>query len=212
MDTNAAKQHIYVFATKFPIGVTSYYLPIERREEIDACADEKVRNQKYYAFKLLELAISAVYGKRMRDCNFAKDKYGKWSCDICEFSISHSNDIVVVALSDIPVGVDAEPIDLNRFDERIQQRIFTKKEQALAWEMSTEQRADYANRLWTVKEAIFKLQGGKAFVANLVETDSEKHRTAIMYDDNKRYYLSVATTLDSTIDFHSQRLTVHEVK
>ena len=131
MDFNASKQHIYIFASKFPIGVTSYYLPAARREEIDACADEKVRNQKYYAFKLLELAISAVYGKRMRDCNFVKDDNGKWKCDICELSITHSNDIVVVALSNLPVGIDLEPIDLARFDARLQQRVFTKKEKAL---------------------------------------------------------------------------------
>lgn len=211
MNTNATQQHIHVFATKFPLGVTSYYLPAERREEIDACADEKVRNQKYYAFKLLELAISAVYGKRMRDCNFSKDKFGKWTCDICQFSISHSNDIVAVALSDMPVGVDFEPIDLARFDARLQQRIFTKNEQTLAWDMPEAQRAEYANKLWTVKEAVFKRQGGNAFVANQVETDCEKYKTAILNDDSKHYYISVASTLDATVDFHSQRLTITKI-
>lgn len=211
MNTNATQQHIYVFATKFPLGVTSYYLPVERREEIDACADEKVRNQKYYAFKLLELAISAVYGKRMRDCNFNKDSFGKWTCDTCEFSISHSNDIVVVALSDKPVGVDLEPIDLTRFDARLQQRMFTENEQALARDMTEAQRAEYANKLWTVKEAVFKRQGGKAFVANQVETGREQYKTAILNDESKRYFISVASALDSTVDFHSQRLTITKI-
>lgn len=212
MISNVSQQHIYVFATKFPIGVTSYYLPIARREEIDACPDEKVRNQKYFAFKLLELAISAVYGKRMRDCNFVKDDFGKWTCDLCEFSIAHSNDIVIVALSDMPVGVDFESIDLNKFDARLQQRVFSKKEQAAAWGMTAEQRAEYANRLWTVKQAIFKRQGGKNFVAEQVETDCEKYKTAILNDGDKHFYVSVATTLDATVDFHSQRLTITKIQ
>lgn len=211
MDTNTLQQNINIFAAKLPLEETSIYLPPTRREEIDACADEKVRNQKYYAFKLLELAISVVYGKRMRDCNFVKDKYGKWSCDICEFSISHSNDIVVVALSDMPVGVDVELIDIARFDSRLQQRIFSTKEQALAMQMSAEQRAEYANKLWTVKEAIFKRQAGKVFVANQVETENEKYRTAILHDESKRYFLSIAAILNPVTVFHSKQLTVTDI-
>lgn len=211
MSTNFLQQHIYVFAAKFPFDVASDYLPIARRIEISACADEKVRSQKYYAFKLLEIAISKIYGKRMSDCSFVKGTLGKWKCNTCEFSISHSNDIAVVALSDMPVGIDVEPIDWARFDPRLQRRIFTKKEQAFALEMPDEQRAEYANRLWTVKEAIFKRQGGKSFIANQAETDCEKYQTLILNDESKRYFLSVATTLDATMEFHSQCLTVNNI-
>lgn len=211
MNTNGEKQNIRVFVTKFPLGVSSYYLPPTRREEIDNCKDEGVRQRKYYAFKLLELALNVVYSKLMRDVKFEKNASGKWTCDVCEFSISHCNDIVVVAVSDRPVGVDVELIDETRFDERLQQRIFCKNEQNAAWQMSQEQRAQYANKLWTAKEAIFKRDDGTAFVANSIDTTVSVFETVIVNDADKKYYLSTAGKYDSEIQYHVQRVTIEKI-
>ena len=211
MNTNGEKQNIRVFVTKFPLGVSSYYLPPTRREEIDNCKDESVRQRKYYAFKLLELALNVVYSKLMRDVKFEKNASGKWTCDVCEFSISHCNDIVVVAVSDKPVGVDVELIDEDRFDERLQQRIFSKNEQNAAWQMSQEQRAQYANRLWTAKEAIFKRDEGTAFVANFIDTTVSVSETVIVNDADKKYYLSTAGKYDAEVQYHVQRVTVDKI-
>lgn len=199
---------IYVFAARYPFEILSDYLPYERQKEIAACMSEQSANAKYYAFKLLETALKAVCGESLQSSNLVRTESGKWVCDVCELSLSHSNDVVAVALSDMPVGVDVELIDLERFDTRLQQRIFTDKEQSFAASMSDTQRAEYANRLWTVKEAEFKRQGGKSFVAKRVETDCKQYQTAILNDGKNRYFLSVATALDSAIDFHLQRLTV----
>lgn len=211
MNTSSEKQNIRVFVTKFPLGVSSYYLPPTRREEIDNCKDENVRQRKYYAFKLLELALNVVYSKLMRDVKFEKNSSGKWTCDVCEFSISHCNDIIAVAVSDKPVGVDVELIDYSRFDKRLQQRIFGKNEQNAAWQMSQEQRAQYANRLWTAKEAIFKRDDGTAFVANSIDTTVSVFETVIVNDADKKYYLSTAGKYDSEIQYHVQRVTIEKI-
>lgn len=211
MTSNQTQQTIRVFVTKYPIGVSSYYLPLTRRSEIDNCKDETVRQRKYYAFKLLELALNLVYSKLMRDVSFEKKPSGKWVCDVCEFSISHCNDIVVVAVSDNPVGVDVELNDVSRFDERMQQRIFCKNEQNAAWQMSSEQRAVYANKLWTVKEAVFKRDEGSAFVPSAIDSTLTACETVTISDGGKRYYLSTAGQSGGKIEYHAQRLTVDKV-
>lgn len=211
MNINVGQQHIRVFVTKYPLGVSSYYLPATRREEIDNCKDEGVRQRKYYSFKLLELALNVVYSRLMRDVKFQRNASGKWTCDVCEFSISHCNDVVVVAVSDKPVGVDIETIDHARFDERLQQRIMCKNEQALAWQMSVEERAQYANKLWTAKEALFKLVGGDTLVPNSIDTTQSSYETAIVNDGFKRYYLSTAGQLGAVVDYHVQRVTIDKI-
>lgn len=211
MDSRKTQQNIHVFVTKYPLGVSSYYLPLTRREEIDACRDPEVRQRKYYAFKLLELALNAVYSKLMRDVKFEKSASGKWGCDVCEFSISHCNDIVVVAVSDLPVGVDVELVDYERFDERLQQRIFCKNEQSLAWQMSSEQRARYANKLWTVKEAAFKRDGGIQFAPNQIDASLQRCESVTVADGDKKYFLSVALSANETVDYHSQRVNIDKL-
>lgn len=208
MNNNGGQQHIRVFVTKYPLGVSSYYMPPTRREEIDNCQDPNVKQRKYYSFKLLELALNVVYSKLMRDVTFVKNASGKWTCDVCEFSISHSGDIVVVAVSDKPVGVDVELVDLARFDERLQQRILSKNEQSAAWQLSGEQRSQYANKLWTVKEALFKREGGDTLVPNAIDTTAASYETVTVIDGDKKYYLSTAGQSGFVAEYHAQRVTV----
>lgn len=208
MNNNGVQQNIRVFVTKYPLGVSSYYLPPTRREEIDNCLDPNVKQRKYYSFKLLELALNVVYSKLMRDVNFVKNASGKWTCDVCEFSISHSGDIVVVAVSDKPVGVDVELVDFARFDERLQQRILSKNEQIAAWQMSTEQRSRYANKLWTVKEALFKRDGGDTLIPHAIDTTASSCETVTVVDGDKKYYLSTAGQSDFVVSYHSQHVAV----
>ncbi len=194
-------QKIYVFAAKYPFDVLSGYMPPARQAEIDCCKDVNVRQSKYYAFKLLEIALRDVYRKQLCDVNFVLDVNGKWSCDVCKFSLTHSGCIVAVALSDKPVGLDVEKVDISRFDVKLQNRILCKNEQAFAWQLPDERRALYANKLWTAKEALFKRDGGKTFVPEQTDATEQKWQTVTVNDGKTQYYLTTAGQCDCFVEY-----------
>ncbi len=88
----------------------------------------------------------------------------------CEFSLSHKDDLVAVAVSRSPVGIDIEKIDAERFDEKLQARILTPAERSALSRLAASERSLRANILWTEKEALFKRDNGKLFAANKLET------------------------------------------
>lgn len=72
------------------------------------------------------------------------------------FSISHSGEYAVLAVSKSPVGVD---IERDRCTMSIARRFFTRLEAAFLDELSEGVRGYYLHRLWTVKEAYLKMTG-----------------------------------------------------
>ena len=72
------------------------------------------------------------------------------------FSISHTKSHVFCALSDRPVGLDAEEMDRD-VNLRLAEKILSESER-LRWEASPDKRAALL-RLWVLKEAAVKLSG-----------------------------------------------------
>ena len=72
------------------------------------------------------------------------------------FSISHTKNHVFCALSDGPVGLDAEEMDRD-VNLRLAEKILSQSERA-RWEASADKRAALL-RLWVLKEAAVKLSG-----------------------------------------------------
>lgn len=73
-----------------------------------------------------------------------------------QFNLSHSGNMVVLAVSDAPIGVDVEQIRHSPLEQDAAMQCFTPKE--AEWLQS--QRGDAAFfRLWTGKEAIMKATG-----------------------------------------------------
>ena len=72
------------------------------------------------------------------------------------FSISHSKNHVFCALSDRPVGLDAEELD-RKVDLRLAHRVLSESEK-VRYEASDDKKAALL-RLWVLKEAAAKLTG-----------------------------------------------------
>ncbi len=87
---------------------------------------------------------------------------GAWS-----FSISHSGDIAVCAVSDIPVGVDVERVASRHAMMDIAREFFHPREAKAVAERLAVQGADQAAELftayWTLKEAHLKRRGEKVW-------------------------------------------------
>ena len=76
----------------------------------------------------------------------------------CYFSVSHSGVLVICAVSDRPIGVDAE--EIRPINGEIANKICTAEELAYLESIKIEEeRNRWLLQIWTKKEAIFKIEG-----------------------------------------------------
>ena len=142
----------------------------ERNEEISATRNERVKREKYYAWRLLEYAAKKSFGIEPEQLSPIKNENGKWRSEKLEFSISHSDGAVAVAVSEVPVGVDIEPAD-GRAGERLAKRTMTEVELEHYLACPESERVAEFIGTWTAKEAIFKSRNDAAFVPKSIDTN-----------------------------------------
>ena len=180
-----------MYIRKFPFEVQDTKIILqERMNEIVSCKSSMVKDQKYYSWKLLEQAMTECYGLDMSESGMRKD-CSKWCSDKCEFSISHSGNVVAIALSESSVGLDIEKHDLERF-AKIRNRMLHTNEQEVS--------DDNLCKLWTIKEAIFKKSNKKFFDPAKIDTTNQKSISKIIVMDDKEFWLSVVSD-EKDIDF-----------
>ncbi|WP_408070887.1 4'-phosphopantetheinyl transferase family protein [Butyrivibrio sp. JL13D10] len=123
----------------------------------------KYEKCKVYSSKMHELGAGSLLAKYL---NITKDEqlffneYGKPMLKGInkEFSLSHSGDYVVLAISDIPVGVDIERID--RVDLRVLERVLPPAYyEKIKNDDSVANNAKELTKCWTSVEAILKARG-----------------------------------------------------
>ncbi len=135
---------------------------------MDDVRKAKIDRLKYPKDKKLSLGAGFLLHKSLGDIgitNYAleyrmRDKPYLTGRDDIFFNISHSGNLVVLALSDLEVGVDVEKV--RNFKESLINYVFSEQEIALAKDLSevlgfTEDQA--FTRLWTAKESIMKYSG-----------------------------------------------------
>lgn len=180
-----------VYWAKIPDEIGKEMLfPLERQNEVLACGNEKVRMQKYYAWKLLKYALRESFGYEMERLSFCKEKNGKWTSPSCYFSISHSHDAVAVAVGNAPIGVDLEKIASEKAE--FLQKTLTEQERAeFALLFDENERVEYLFESWTKKESFFKRVGDGAFRPSKIAVDKGVVTKSVTID-GERYVLSLA--------------------
>ena len=187
---NAATKGSLVIVSEIPQNLEfGYVYPPKRADEINKCTNARVRAEKYYAWELLRSSIERFLEKPMENIVFDKTPNGKWVCDECFFSISHSNGIAAVAVSDKIIGVDIECV--SRHKDGFDELILSDKELSELSFVSSDERAQYVIEKWTQKESIFKTLDMRAFAPKKIETSKYKVDTRTFVFDNKTYVLSV---------------------
>lgn len=165
---------------------------LQRNEEINGCKNLKTRTQKYAVWKLLEYAIFDSFGKTAEETVFSKSKNGKWTSNICHFSLSHSENAIAVAISNSPVGIDVERI--RTLPSGIESKILSTSE---IEEFSTTpilEKNAYLIRKWTEKESYFKSLDKKtrSIINDNTLDKTFTHHLAII--DGEEYFISVFAT------------------
>ena len=191
---------VHVFVARIPLSAEGKIASHERAKEIESCTSSEVRRQKFAVWKLLERALFEALGLKIGELDLTRTENGKWECSACKFSLSHSGEVVAVAVSEEAVGVDVEKYDPPRFAPLVE-KIATADEYADLCRLKEGERGEALNVLWTRKEALFKLRGGKTFLPKSVETQGCGFITKSVVCGGERYFLSVACEDPESVDF-----------
>ena len=129
----------------------------QRREYALRYRHEHDQRRCVAAYRLLHRALRHEYGIQEPPL-FTIDTKGKphlQEYPHIHFSLSHCREAVACAVSDEPVGIDIESLDI--IDERVATTVMSESEQQ---QIASAGHTDVAfYRLWTMKESLYKLTG-----------------------------------------------------
>ena len=136
--------------TKGPLTLNQWVIDKNKNQK-----DEHKKIQSYVGYKLLDIVLKkhniTNYGLTLNDSG----KPGLVGVDLY-FSISHSENIVCLILSDSEVGVDCEYVDSKRDLSKLIKYAFTINEIEEYNSLSNDLKAEFFYKAWVQKEAYFK--------------------------------------------------------
>ncbi|MFA7032029.1 MAG: 4'-phosphopantetheinyl transferase superfamily protein [Bacilli bacterium] len=170
-----------VYVVKYPFECDERISCQKRLDEIEKCHSEEVKKQKFYVWKLLEFALQNSLSFDANNLNFVKKENGKWIIDECYFSLSHSGNLVAVALSDSPVGVDIQKRVLLKITPKLLELVLSKSEITKYPHIAN----DKLLEMWSIKECAFKISEEKTFIPRHFTVDDFPHQRSlnITYQD-----------------------------
>ena len=197
------RHNIQVFVSPMPFETKGKIFPVSRREEIESCKSEKTKDEKFYAWKLLEKVFKEQYGENIKHLHFTKQENGKWVCDKYHVSISHSGELVSVAIADYRLGIDIQDISAVHPSDELIDKVFNEDEKPSldAYEFA---------KGWGLKESAFKCSDDKGFNPKAYKLGEIKNyeNNVIIYN-GKEYNLSVVGEIN---DFISYRFLTPDIK
>lgn len=177
---------IYLMEIPRPCPDDPVYPP-RRDAEIRACGHDGLRAAKYAAWQLLAFAARRSLGLDVSQLTFRKTRSGQWVCPEMYFSLSHTDTVAAVAVSNAPVGVDLEALDAlgRRFPGgdagQLYDRFLTDAEK-----QTCPPTDEGFLACWTRKEAVFKRTGKGSFHPQRVDTAKAAVRTFRLPGETQR--------------------------
>ncbi len=174
------KQLVYVYISGISDDLN---IPLPSYIDVKKISNQSVLAEKRSAYSLLYRAAKEVFGVDMDLSMLTKTENGKPVYPDYHFSISHSKGICAVALSKNNVGIDIEREISEERETRIRKKILHKNEAP-----DTD-----ITELWTKKEAVFKLLGGKIFVPHEINISAYNTATDNIIIKGLKYTVAVAS-------------------
>lgn len=191
----AAFSYVYVAPVPAELGNEKIH-PAERQREIEETRNPELKKQKYCVWRLLERAVSEAFGKQLESFEIKKSESGKWLSSGFEFSLSHTDSLVAVAISSAPIGVDVEKIAPVRTASFADKALSISEKQEYC-SLPDSEKEEYLIRKWSEKESLFKLSGEKTFHPSEIDTLCERVHSQIIENEGERFVLSVAGGTES---------------
>ena len=160
----------------------------ESRERVLRVTAPHRRLQTIAGDHLARVALGVKSGKAPVEIHIHRTENGKPYAEEGCFSISHSGDLVVCALSECAVGVDVEQI--RAVPEKVAQRYFSEGERHLL--QRSRGRKNVFWRIWTGKEALCKLSGEGLAGIGTCDSALPPEGVRLTTDFNDGYVITVA--------------------
>ena len=122
---------------------------------------------------------------------FTKDENGAWRADGVEFSLSHSEGMLAVAISHAPVGIDIERIR-PLHDAALANKLLTETEHTIFKRLPAPRQNEYLITCFSGKEAVFKKEKGGLRLSE-IDTTTAKVTTQVLSVDGETFALAIAT-------------------
>ena len=165
--------------------------PPERDLEIRSCHSEKAKREKYAVWKLLEHAVREYLNLDFDNIQFTKTPNGKWICPDFSFSLSHTDGLVSVAISETAVGVDVEKV--RDIKEGLSSKVLTKREREYMFSLPTEERSLYLLDCWVKKESDLKRRGDGALNPTALDSETLTANVRRLTARENEFLLSVSS-------------------
>lgn len=190
-----------IYVAKIPFRTDNdKILPKERKKLIDDTANVQLKKQRYYVWKLLERALDESFSLKASKMKFEK-RNGRWLSDGVYFSLSHSENVVAVAVCKTPVGIDVEKLGPERFTDLHAEKILTTSELE-RYNNLKDAKGEYLNEIWTKKEATFKASEAEVFKPSQTEIDEKSVKTVSVNAEGCDYLVSVCCRNPETAKFN----------
>ncbi len=130
----------------------------ERKEKANRIKDVKAKKLSICAGALMQYSLSKITGLPREMIRYKTYDNGKPYAENINlhFSLAHSSNLVICAVSDSPIGVDAEKI--RHVNTDIARKYFTQKERGYVLENKSKAISRFFE-VWTRKEAYVKMLG-----------------------------------------------------
>ena len=98
--------------------------------------------------------------------------------------------------------MDIEKIDVNRFLKFKPDKILNSQEFLEYKNLDLNLMPNFLNKMWTIKEAIFKQQNGNFFKPHLISSEKSLNITKNVAVNGENYYLSLALGKKNGVNFN----------
>lgn len=186
------------FAALPTSGEVRRVFPPARDEDIRTTANARVRREKYFVWRLLDFALQQSFGLPLTAFSFTHHENGRWSSPSCAFSLSHSEKVLAVAVSNAPVGVDVERVLAPRA-AGFAARVLSPLESEVFATLPREAQTEYLISRWVGKEALFKRCGEGDFLPRLLIPTKKNSKGGTLTVADELYAWSVATNTPDTV-------------
>ena len=199
MNRKMDKNRTDVYLALLPCGECDEPLyPEERDTLVKNTANPTVRRERYFVWRLLEVAIRHSLGLELSEIGLRREGE-RWTSELADISLSHGG-ALAVAVSGAPVGVDIESLSGDSDTARLAERFFSDAERAEYCAAPEEERRAAFLRIWTAKEAIFKSQRSTAFAPSEVDSGASRVHSRTVRLGEEDFILSVATEGELTLN------------
>ncbi|HOC98009.1 MAG TPA: 4'-phosphopantetheinyl transferase superfamily protein [Bacilli bacterium] len=171
-------------------------LPSNFLDQVNKYKEDDQRRRSFFSWYLLYLKL--VERKlNVSDLKVVFNENGKPLIEGINFNISHSHNLVAVAISSHEVGIDLELVE-EKNNERIAKKIMNEEEY-----QKYLKNKEYFYKVWTEKEAYLKRRGlALDFALNKDYKIEDVVSYYIQDEDDNDYYLSVSPS-SSKVEFVS---------